>query len=526
MQNIKKTLLALLCAGLLPVSLPAVESSERVRILLDDIEINRPEDKAYAEEAQAVLRAQIAKIGRFDLMTRESIKAKIKLNAKKEAGLDLTDKEMAEASSLAGAKYMMRARLSDIKQQLITVEKVPLKNAEARITMRLIETETVTSIGVLRYRLVSKGTPLTAWSSMMKATLAEFRSRLSFDLKSLMLIQSAVTSAKGSVVNLDRGKSSGLARLQRYRVYNNVPMKIENEFGEESIENLRMIAGDMRIVKVSETNAIGSMRRYTATFTSNMTAIEWNLRNVHLAMSLGLTTFGVTVPSNRITGSSIWAAGVPAAGASYTNYWLQVDGTDLPAFAGSRIGIGASRLSPFVNFDIGWGPGKVIILGRINVVATSPLISLTFDPGVRFDLVETGTFNFSLGLNGKVGYFGGRLGSIQFQPGAFLYNAMPAWGFGTDIALGSSIDIANFIFGGSAQAMFGFNVADNSRISLMAGFEYLPAITPNLSLNVPTTYGSTAKSVPIPAALSKQIMGTDTIPMMRILFGLSYQFLF
>jgi hypothetical protein len=520
MQNIKKTLLALLCAGFLPVSLPAVESSERVRILLDDIEINRPEDKAYADEAQAVLRAQLAKIGRFDLMTRESIKAKIKLNAKREAGLDLTDKEMAEASSLAGARYMMRARLSDIKQQLITVEKVPLKNAEARITLRLIETETVTSIGVLRYRLVSKGTPLTAWSSMMKATLSEFRSRLSFDLKSLMLIQSGITSAKGSVVSLDRGKSSGLARLQRYRVYNNIPMKIENEFGEESIENLRMIAGDMRIVKVSETNAIGSMRRYTASFTTNMTAIEWNLRNVHLAMSLGLTTFGVSVPSNRIYGSSIGATSVN------TNYWLQIDGTDLPAFAGSRIGIGASRLSPFVNFDIGWGPGKVILLARINLVATSPLISLTFDPGVRLDLIETGTFNFSLGLNGKVGYFGGRLGSIQFQPGYYLMNSMPTWGDAKDIALGSSIDIANFIFGASAQVLFGFNVADNSRISLMAGYDFIPAITPSLSLNVPEVYGSTAQSIPFSKSLSTLIMGTDTLTMHRFLFGFSYQFLF
>ncbi|MBN8216847.1 MAG: hypothetical protein J0L75_09410 [Spirochaetes bacterium] len=521
MQKIKHFLFAFLCAGLLPASLSALESSERVRVLIDDIEINRPEDKAYAEKAQAVLQAQLAKMGRYDLMTRESIKAKIKLNAKKDAGLDLTDKELAEASTLAGAKYMMRARLSDVKQQIITLDKLPLKNAEARITVRLIETETVTSIGVLRYRLTAKGSPLASWEGLMASTLAEFRSRLAYDLKSLMLIQADITAAKGGKIEISRGKNSGIAKLQRYRVYNNVPMKIENEYGEEAIENLRMIAGDMRIVKVGETNATGSMRRFTAAFTTNMTAIEWNVRNVHFGFALGLTTFGVNVASTTISGASI-----NTGDSGNTNFYLQIDGTDQAAFAGSRIGIGNSRLSPFVHFDFGWGPGKVVLLGRINVVATSPLATVTFDPGLRFDLIETGAFNFSIGINGKIGYFGGRIGSIQFKAGDYLYNAMSPRGFGTGVALGSSIDVANFVFGGSAQATVGFNVADNSRLSLMVGYDLMPSITPNLTLNVPTTYGTTSKSVQISADVASMIMGGNTINMQGILFGLSYQFLF
>lgn len=508
--------------------LVALTSTEQVRVLLDDIEVNRPEDKEAAALYQATLKTQLASLGRYDLMTKESIKEKLSLKAKADAGLELTDKEMASAASVAGAKYMMRARLSDVKKDKVKMDKLVLNSVEARLTIRLIETETVTSIGVLRYRLSQKGSELASWNELIRNTASELRGRLSFDLKSLMLIQADVTEAKGGVVDLSRGKNTGIAFLQRYRLYNNQRLKIENEYGEEAEEIIRIPAGDMRIIKTDSNTSRGEMRRFLAPFSKDMTAIEWNLRNMHMGVSLGLTTFGVTVASNQLGGNTIDTN--RGQGFLNTNYFIQIDGTDNPAYSGSRIGVGASRFSPYVNFDFGWGPGKFILLGRVNVVATSPLISISFDPGFRLDLIETGTVNFSLGVNAKLGYLGGRLGTLQFI-GANNFNHYAAdyladLSGNSSVPSGSTIDMVNFFVGASGTATLGFNVSESSRVAISGGYEFIPAVTPKLYFSTPEVYSGTSKASmkELPADFNPLIFQTSSaLTMSRIFFGISYQ---
>ncbi|MBL8992775.1 MAG: hypothetical protein JNM63_05500 [Spirochaetia bacterium] len=500
-------------------SLWAVESSEKIRILIDDIEVVHGQDSEAGRAYQQILTRTIQRMGRFDLITPESIKEKIQIKAKSEAGLELSDADLAKAASLAGAKFLIRARLSEISRSFVFTGDIPHPAIEAKISIRLIDIETVTAIGSLRYRL--KNQIGITYPGMIIATYGEFQEKLNFDLKGLLLLQANVKYENG-ILTLDRGKSTGVTWLTRFKLFRNERMPIENEFGEKAEEVVRIPIGDLRAIRVDSNQSLAEMRRTMGRFSKDMTAIEWNMRNIYAEVSLGFTTFSTVIKSNNIGANSFGEANATS------NYFLQIHGTEAAIFDNSRLNLGATKLSPFANFEFGWNQYKIGLFGRINMVLTSPLVSVSLDPGIRLQLIETGLFNLNLNVAGKFGLIGGKIGALEFksqQSGSSL-NHIDTAVFGSSVPLGAYVQMFNFFIGASATANVGFNIDANNRVNLMVGYEYIPDITPKYYLDMPATTLRTLPSFKeVPSAVATAI-GNSPVQMSRFLFGLNYSVAF
>lgn len=499
-------------------SLWAVESSERIRILIDDIEVVHGEDAEAGRAYQQILTRTIQRMGRFDLITPESIKEKIQIKAKSEAGLDVSDADLAKAASLAGAKFLIRARLSEISRSFVFTGDIPHPAIEAKISIRLIDIESVTAIGSLRYRL--KNQIGLTYPGMIIATYGEFQEKLNFDLKGLLLLQAGVKYENG-ILTMDRGKSTGVTWLTRFKLFRNERMPIENEYGEKSEEVVRIPIGDLRAIRVDSNSSLAEMRRTTGKFSKDMTAIEWNMRNVYAEVSLGFTTFSTVIKSNNIGANTFGET-------TSTNYFLQIHGTEAAIFDNSRLNLGATKLSPYANLEIGWNQYKIGLFARINGVLTSPLVSVSIDPGIRFQLIETGLFNLNLNVAGKFGLIGGKIGALEFksQQAGTTLNHIDTSVFGTSVPLGAYINMLNPFIGASATANVGFNIDANNRVNLSVGYEYIPDITPAYYLDLPATTLRSLPSMPAVSSAVAKAIGNSTVQMSRFLFGLNYSVAF
>ena len=499
------------------------ESSERFRLLVDDIECAKSEDAAAAPLFQKALLDAVTSLRRFDLITKESLADKIQTKAKGEAGLELTDSEIAKVGQLAGGKFMLRARLSEIRRSIRFIEKIPRRHLEVRLSLRLIDIETVTALGSLPF-VLNADEGIEGESGMLQEIVKTFRRQLDFDLKDLLRLRTDQASIQGWTVKIPLGSGMGVTPGMHFQLYTPDTVLMENEYGESVRTPAGRPAGTARIARVFSNESVADLIQVVAGRSAGpVSAVEWNQRGLRIGLQAGLTTFRPNLPSTTLASSNF--------DKNNTNYRLKIDGTDSPFFASSRLSLGGSDWTPFLNFDVGYAPGKLEFFGRLNLVFASPLVSWTVDPGIKLHLLETGVVDFSLTANGKIGWLGGKIGSVQFTEGRYLLNTMTAANAllpnGGDLPLGSVLTFGQFLLGAGGQAQVAIALRPGTRLSLLGGYDFLPTLFgPWIFLERPDTLGSSGGgSVALDDKIAAKIL-TQSIDASRLYFGISYSSLF
>lgn len=510
----KLILLPLLFAVLL------AQESNQITVQIDSFEKSEMVTEQDAQAFQDALIRAIAEQGRFDIITPETLAERLKARTMELAGMAMDDASKLEASKALGTKYIIRLKVSRVKRGTYAFsENIDKRKLTANVIIRVLAVDTATAQGSLAYTLeAEEGALPKDYDSLLLQAASSMAGRLSYDIKDLLPLQAGVSDYSLAKVELDAGKNLGITKNMRFKIYNTQKLAFEDEFGEVIETPIYLPIGDVRVIDVGEEQATARVRNLESSFEEPITALEWNIRNSFFEMSFGLNTFNPVLESKTLYSTNF------DAGAD-DPYTINLFGTSDENLQAGRLELGDSLLTPFFHMDFGRAKGFIHPFMRVGVNLPSPLVEVSFEPGLKLMLVEKGFFNLQLGGTIRFAAIGGNIGNIEVLDPAPDYNQVNSKVFGADLPTGTEVRIRDFYLGGAVFTHLGFNLNSSFRGSLTLGYEMAGELEPEYSLEVPETIGNSDDS-PI-EEIDEKIFGyDDPISLNRLYFGINFSYLY